>query len=1368
MADELKASPTYSGQEFIGRLGQVAEKLGITVAEAMKIVSEQGNSPIKAFLGDLLIADPLKSAGTALQDWTGTPREITPESPYSRLISGKGMTTRIDPRILDVAAFGQPVASRLTGAAKVMAGGARMAGRGAQALAPTANQMLENYMLKTGQMLPVVKHKGSGGNWLNVEEALKNLKPRAPNGVPIEDIVQMHREMTPGVPMTDENLIRGSAINDWIDKKLTRYVKNEMGTPEDPVRLAADAFPATKAQMLADKQKQIDKAVADMEKARAVRNFTPEMMTSSQARIRELQKEKELLELRMGLHFDAPRVEPTRRIDTKRNAFAAKNEGKWGYGQNQIAQNWEDAVDAMINVAPAESFQSLSNRNYMQSNPQLAWIDKLSPDASIYALNRGVTGRGGNDPSIESLGFNHLIDELRNAANPQSGLPSNLLINSKDLPKWTVPQAIEHVDKINAWRGAQKAEADLARASNIATVSHKEYPEQGLRWVELKMPEAAAKEGDIAALAGDDTKRMAALEDAIKYEGEQMNHCVGGYCPDVASGQSRIYSLRDAKGQPHVTIEVEPPSMYPLSGDRLAEQFGDEGRQIFEAYRNAPEFSGGLDKFLKERYPQIAESMTNGPPSIKQIKGKSNKAPKPEHLPFVQDFVRSGQWADVGDIQNANLVRIYPDSDLAAKMKAAGKEPPTYVSQDEFTQLLKEHPMKRGGAVKACDCNDDAIKMALWDKQIQRKANGGSVKKMGIGGAAKAAKAAAKALTSVGKSADELAEVRKVAPEGQQNVQEILKPKSNLKAEPKAGVPSPLLMRSAADRAEEALQKKQAFKSLKGQDRQRAIDSVRAKAERTGIPRTKADLSAATEGEEDIARSILASPAYKIANVVPRSTVNKAMEARQVYRAEPPTTPGANASEKEWADWGASHGVNMTVTTPESLGISDLTSRREAIIPGGLKGTFTIPDLFWIKANNFNPDALPQDVHNELMKKFMRTYKINSPDEVDVFNRLNFALLSPNAPLTQNEFLAQRARIRNPEGLSALAARVNEEGLNRTIANQLGVSQAGSGGMGVLGTADLSNQAILAKLIKDKPSMFQMDPGETMRDVTMRVMNQVPGLGSKTASLGTPWLDLEKANTSAVDLHMIRDAYPRLLRDPIVGEQFRNRMANLLGTNPTPEAILSKPERDVYKAAISVVGGTDMSRLYRLKSGELNKIPDVVSPEKLAYEPKIFSDFNPFYSRVVDYVDESRGPNPEIELFPEQWRKWDVLRKRIEPHEFAHPDYRKLPRQSFNEMHNALTAHKEAGYTSSSNPTMNLSDWRKLYYGRAVPEILAPTAAAGAGAVAAQRLLSDDITKAKGGPVTSKGFLYKKGGKVKKKAEGGLTSDDLILEERKL
>ena len=44
------------------------------------------------------------------------------------------------------------------------------------------------------------------------------------------------------------------------------------------------------------------------------------------------------------------------------------------------------------------------------------------------------------------------------------------------------------------------------------------------------------------------------VEDALKYEGEMLAHCVGGYCDDVADYGSRIFSLRDRSNIPHVTI----------------------------------------------------------------------------------------------------------------------------------------------------------------------------------------------------------------------------------------------------------------------------------------------------------------------------------------------------------------------------------------------------------------------------------------------------------------------------------------------------------------------------------------------------------------------------------------------------------------------------------------------------------------------------------------------------------------------------------------------------------------------------------------------------------------------------------------------
>ena len=74
----------------------------------------------------------------------------------------------------------------------------------------------------------------------------------------------------------------------------------------------------------------------------------------------------------------------------------------------------------------------------------------------------------------------------------------------------------------------------------------------------LTRSENAAKSKTEEEAIADALKYDKRLEEALKYEGDIMGHCVGGYCPDVESGKSRIYSLRDAKGEPHVTVEVKP------------------------------------------------------------------------------------------------------------------------------------------------------------------------------------------------------------------------------------------------------------------------------------------------------------------------------------------------------------------------------------------------------------------------------------------------------------------------------------------------------------------------------------------------------------------------------------------------------------------------------------------------------------------------------------------------------------------------------------------------------------------------------------------------------------------------------------------
>ena len=83
-------------------------------------------------------------------------------------------------------------------------------------------------------------------------------------------------------------------------------------------------------------------------------------------------------------------------------------------------------------------------------------------------------------------------------------------------------------------------------------------------------------------------------EDVAK-EGNMMGHCVGGYGSEARQGL--IYSLRDPKGEPHVTIEFDRD---PTSGVQQADILQAQGKQnrspIAEYQEKLDEWYGHLDE----------------------------------------------------------------------------------------------------------------------------------------------------------------------------------------------------------------------------------------------------------------------------------------------------------------------------------------------------------------------------------------------------------------------------------------------------------------------------------------------------------------------------------------------------------------------------------------------------------------------------------------------------------------------------------------------------------------------------------------------------------------------------------------------------
>jgi hypothetical protein len=528
--------------------------------------------------------------------------------------------------------------------------------RAISALPSAVSRAGRDFAMAAGQpAVNVVKPKG--GNWLSgsVEKALQ---PMRINELPDRQFEEM-RNVVENPDLFSADKVQGTkyfldmhnqntALNKWLETKLGKYMRNEMGTPEDPLRALAE------------------------------RGVTHQQQSALNTyNIDELEKAREL------------------------GGFPAQ-----GLATTRAGREWEAAADYAILPDEAGVF---TRPPYDKTDP---WLFKVPPETKVYSADR----RSGENM------FGHLMDEMRNAIDPNSELPAALSWKYSDLDKVTVPQAVERVAKINEWRAAQKAEADAARAMNPATQVVKEYPEQGFKWVELRQPEMKEmpsgysvkpmdKDGWFAvygpdgrstgavgkspdeAIANQEFGRQS-LEDALKYEGETMGHCVGGYCPDVVEGRSKIYSLRDKKGQPHVTIEVAPRPLKTWD-DVTAAVGKDEAAKLWKEFddiggNNMSDVGEGFDIFIKNKGIQPTQD-------IVQIKGKANRAPKEDYLPAVQDFVRSQQWGRIGDLQNTGLVQL-PDKRLITKeqfdegiQRLTGEGEPS-VNAEWFQRQIKRDP----------------------------------------------------------------------------------------------------------------------------------------------------------------------------------------------------------------------------------------------------------------------------------------------------------------------------------------------------------------------------------------------------------------------------------------------------------------------------------------------------------------------------------------------------------------------------------------------------------------------------------------------------------------------------------------------------
>jgi hypothetical protein len=574
-----------------------------------------------------------------------------------------------------------------------------------------ASALMRSYELAETPPSGVVKMPG--GNWLKgqVESFVRPLKKDIP-------WTQDQLEEMPGVAKAEAPNL---ALNKFIETGLTRYIKNDMASAKDTLRNLADENTIKAGKAYNNDLRQVKKAYDRAEKIKAEGprpNMLPgtweNAIEAQLGRARQLEEEanrKLNLELRHalpfpvlqedgelagGLNFHMRRNLQTGGKETLVSSRKEAGQAEEGVAQTPTGKVWETMADLFVKPQAAGQItdqdyfmRSTDSQRVLRNNP---WLATVPPETPVY-IPQDVFRSSSflNSFSADDLGFKHITDELANAMNPESGLPANLLLTPDEVANMGMEKAARHVIEVNKWREEQMGVANALRAQKSISL-YKDYPtipgktepnQRGLQWLELKlMPEDDTPESMV--------KAKEALADALKYEGEVMGHCVGGECPKVESGKSRIISLRDAKGEPHVTLEVIPPEVNfsDVLGGNPA--FPNRDPELYRMMDTMTTTQIEKTPLYKEKAAAIAAQKL---PGISQIKGKGNNRPPDSYQPFITDFIASQQWSSVGDLQNTNLVRIEPrilknaqDRGFNPQIVTTIKERP-YITKEEFNRL---------------------------------------------------------------------------------------------------------------------------------------------------------------------------------------------------------------------------------------------------------------------------------------------------------------------------------------------------------------------------------------------------------------------------------------------------------------------------------------------------------------------------------------------------------------------------------------------------------------------------------------------------------------------------------------------------------
>lgn len=343
--------------------------------------------------------------------------------------------------------------------------------------------------------------------------------------------------------------VKDAAVDKWLNSAMRKYMANDMGTMEDPVRKVHSSRP--------------ENPYANNRGALTFDEYNQHVNTTP----------------------DGPRRTP-RRHDDRRASNTSRFDAQTVYDHSNLKEGEGSFVVDKVedSESGASIYEDMVDRTIIPRHAQSVREDYNHAGEEIPAW---LAAKADNDVMMDVDQYDYGTRERLSKDFQGAGLASLTNILVDELRQGKIRP--ESLNKVSVESLAQKA---LSRAVNEPEAISKQYSAKAEPYMGMEYPDGF-KWVEVPA----DYKQLAS-------EGDIMGHCVGGYCSYVEKGIKKIISLRDARGMPKVTVDAAGNMRRSGSAVKEApENPGNISQIMGQGNRYPEEFMPYINDFLRKSRP---------------------------------------------------------------------------------------------------------------------------------------------------------------------------------------------------------------------------------------------------------------------------------------------------------------------------------------------------------------------------------------------------------------------------------------------------------------------------------------------------------------------------------------------------------------------------------------------------------------------------------------------------------------------------------------------------------------------------------------------------------------------------------------------